>query len=475
MNAEAKNRSLTKSSASDLTLEDIELNLDDAHKLIRISEKLGGQATEVFMIKAIGSDFSIEKDTVKFASSSTEYGLGIRVIKNKRLGFGYCTSLDHAEAAIKNALSTTKLRNEIDFDFITKTEHQEMSAIFDKSIIELTVEDGLDFSHQLISSTKDLDSRISIIGGGVGFGGGTVALVTSNDIELIYSSTGIFGGVSTLLRDKTVSTGFEYSHSRKNDLDYLSIGKIAAELALNGQNPQPVEPGNYPILFTPHAIAELFEFTIIPALYGEQANKGETFYSDKLDSPVTTSEISFIDHGRLSNGVNTAPWDDEGSATQKNTLVEKGILKKYLYDRFSALEAKEVTTGNAMRAEGLGGGRSFRASPKTKAQNFMVDGPRKPVEKLISEMKSGLIVHELLGAHTANQASGDFSVNTPTLFKIEDGSISEAGKQVMISGNMAQLMEHILGIGDDFKKLSGGLTPVGFYIPSIALDNVKVI
>ncbi|WP_455393221.1 metallopeptidase TldD-related protein, partial [[Eubacterium] cellulosolvens] len=287
----------------DLSAEDIRLDLDDAYKVIKLSEDLGATDTEVFMVKAIGSDFSIEKDMVKFASAGTEFGIGIRVIKNKRLGFGYCTSLAQAEGAIKNALSTTKLRKEMEFQFTPVTEQREIPSIFDSSILELTVEEGLYSTNQLISSGKELDPRVSVIAGGVGFGGGTIALVTSTGVELKYSSTGIFGGVTTLLKATTVSTGFEFAHSRRNDLAYSELGKTAAELAVNGQNPKPVEPGNYPVIFTPHAISELFEHTIIPGLYGEQAMKGETFYSNRIDEQVASSDISFMDDARFENGI----------------------------------------------------------------------------------------------------------------------------------------------------------------------------
>ena len=388
------------------SLEDIVLNLDDAHKLIELAEKLGATETEVFMIKAVSTDFSIEKDTVKFASSGTEFGMGIRLIKEKHLGFGYCTSPSNAEQAIKNALSTAKLGKTLEFEFIKKDALCEMQSIFDSKILELTVEEGLQSAHQLITASKELDERIIITSGGVGYGGGSIALVTSDGVELGYRGTGIYAGISTLLKDKTVSTGFEFAHARRNDIDYSKIGTLAAELALNGQNPEVVEPGKYPVIFTPEAISELLEFTIIPALYGEQAMKGETFYSKLVGEQVIAPEISFIDDGTLENGINTAPIDDEGTPTNRTILVENGILKRYLFDSISALEFHENSTGNAMRTEGIGGGRSFRALPKTKAQNFMVCGRTKPRDALISELDNGLVIYELLGAHTANPASG---------------------------------------------------------------------
>ncbi len=461
----------------DLSSEDIELDLEVGQKIIQLSEKLGVHDAEVFMVKAASTDFSIEKDVVKFASSGIEFGMGIRIIKDKRLGFGYCTSLAHAESAIKNALSTTKLSKPLDFNFINNKEFQVINipSIFDAGLLELTIEDGLEYSQQLISASKEIDKRIIITGGGLGYGVGSVALITSNGNELTYKGTGISCGVSTILKDKTVSTGYEFIHSRINDVDYNKIGTVAAELAVKGQNPESIEPGNYDVIITPHAISELFEFTIIPALYGEQAMKGETFYSNRINEQVTSQGISLFDDGTLENGVNSSPIDDEGTPTQRTTLVENGILKSYLFDRITGLEFNEPTTGNAVRAEGYGGGKSYKTIPKTKALNFIISGKTKSRDELLAEIGDGLIIYELLGAHTANTASGDFSVNSPTLFKVKNGEIFKAGKQVMISGNMGQLMEHVIGLGDDFKNVSGGLTPVGFNIPSIAIEDVKII
>jgi PmbA protein len=455
--------------------DDTELDLDMARKIITIAEKNGATGTEVFMIKGSGTDFSIEKDEVKFASSGTEFGMGIRVIKDSRVGFGYCTNPDHAERAIKDAVSTTKLRREIKFEFLTKALSNQIDSIFDSSILDISVTDGLNRAHELIKACKDFDNRVIVTGGGIGYGSNHVALVTSNGAELEYQATGIVAGVATLLKDKSVSTGSEFTYSRTNDIDYGDIGKIAAELAVSGQNPEKIESGKYSVVFTPQAISELFEFTVVPALYGEQALKGETFFSKKLNTQVAVPEVSFIDNGMLENGINTSPFDDEGSPTQKTVLVENGILKQFLFDRMSALEFDERSTGNAIRAEGLGGGRSYRAQPRTRVLNFMVTGEPKPRDELISEIKNGLLVYEMLGAHTANQASGDFSVNSPTLFKIKDGSIDAAGKQVMISGNMGQLIKQILNIGDDYKLLGGGLTPIAFNLPSIAIQDVKII
>jgi PmbA protein len=258
-------------------------------------------------------------------------------------------------------------------------------------------------------------------------------------------------------------------------LDFIQIGKIAAELAVKGQNPKPVEARNYDVMFTPYAFAELLEFTVIPGLYGEQASKGETPYSNKIGEQVAGQQYSFSDDGTLENGINTAPIDDEGTPTRKNVLVDAGILKGYLYDRLSALEFNQDSTGNAVRTEGFSSSRSYKALPKTKAFNFTIEGKSKSLDNLIGELDNAVVIHQLLGAHTANTASGDFSVNAPMLFKIENGSISSAGKQVMLSGNVPEMMKRISAIGNDYKDLGGGLTPVAQRLPSAVIEDVKII
>ena len=85
-----------------------------------------------------------------------------------------------------------------------------------------------------------------------------------------------------------------------------------------------------------------------------------------------------------------------------------------------------------------------------------------------------MIVYEVLGAHTSNPASGDFSVNSSLLFKIENGEIVHPIKQAMISGNFHECLKRISGIGDDYKRLSGGLSTVSVFAPTIRIEKVRV-
>jgi PmbA protein len=104
----------------------------------------------------------------------------------------------------------------------------------------------------------------------------------------------------------------------------------------------------------------------------------------------------------------------------------------------------------------------------------VVEGKNTKYETLISQVDEGVIVYDVLGAHTSNPVSGDFSVNSSVLFKIEKGEVVYPVKSAMLGGNFHECLQNISGIGDDYKLLSGGLTPVSFYIPSMSFDGIRV-
>jgi PmbA protein len=155
-------------------------------------------------------------------------------------------------------------------------------------------------------------------------------------------------------------------------------------------------------------------------------------------------------------------------------LIKNGILKGFMFDIDTASKFDTQSTGNGLRCERWATSRSYKAPPKTVCRNFVVEGNSKKVEDLISEVENGLLVYEVLGAHTSNPASGDFSVNSSSLFKIEKGEVAYPVKSAMLSGNLPECLKKVRGIGDDYKHKTGGLSPVGFYIPTYCLDGVTV-
>ena len=448
--------------------------IDTGKKILNLSLKMGADEAEVFLMKNNSTGFSIEKNSVNFTSSSISFGIGIRIIKNKKIGFAFCTNETQAEDAIKKALSSSKLGKETRFTFPEPGKTKKIKNLYDKRITEIKPEEGGKLAENIVESALNVDKNVIISSGGIGYGEEHLVIVNSKGIEIEDRGTGIGGSGTAVLKKGTPTTGFEVLSSRILDIDFGVIGKNAAEIAVKTVDPKKCESKNMTVLFTPYAFSSLLEFTTIPALYADKVRKHESIYSNKIDEIVSSEILTFVEDGSMPNGLNSGIVDDEGVPSKRTELIKNGVLKNYLYDALTAAEYNKESTGNAVRSERWSSSRTFKAMPSIKSRNFIMNGETKNIGKLISETKEGILVYDVMGAHTSNPASGRFSINSSTLFKIEKGEIVYPVKQVMISGNMPECLRNVSGVGNDFRKLPGGLSPVSVFVPTIRIENVKV-
>jgi PmbA protein len=448
--------------------------IESAKRIIEMAMKSGADEAEVFIIKTEGKGFSIEKNSVSSISGGVEKGIGIRVKKDKKLGFAFCTKEENALESIEQALSLSKLGKESEFSFPKPQKNLKIENLSDEKIINFTSEEALDGTMKIIEAAKGVDPDIVVSRGGVGFGFENFVIANSNGLEVEDFGTEISAYIGTVLKKNGMSTGFDSYSSRILDMNFESIGKNGAEMAMNGQGAKKIEDKVMTVLFDPHAISSLLEFITAPALYGEAIHKGESIYTDRLGEEVACKDISIVDDGTLSGGLNSAIVDDEGVSSKRNELIIDGVLKGFLYSQSSAIEFNSESTASAMRTERLSSSRNYKSPPTVRARNIVIKGDTIRRDSIISEIKDGVLVYEILGAHTSNPVSGDFSVNSSILFKIDNGEIAYPVKSAMLGGNFHECIKRISGIGDDYKMVSGGLTPISFHIPSVRVEGVRV-
>jgi len=164
---------------------------------------------------------------------------------------------------------------------------------------------------------------------------------------------------------------------------------------------------------------------------------------NKVGRKVASSLISLVDDGRLDGGIATAPADGEGVLSQRTDLIRDGVLQGYLYNTYTAGRDGVSSTGNGVR-------HSFKGGPEVGPTNiFIKPGVRKPGD-IISEVRDGFYVTSVMGMHTANPISGDFSVGAAGVW-IKNGEFAQAVRGVAIAGNILDLMEGIDAVGDDLR------------------------
>ncbi|PIV70182.1 MAG: hypothetical protein COS08_01595, partial [Euryarchaeota archaeon CG01_land_8_20_14_3_00_38_12] len=193
--------------------------IDSGKKILEMALKMGADEAEIFLVKNNGTSFSIEKNSVTFASSNMSYGIGIRILKNKKIGFAFCINGAQAEAAIKKALSSSKLGKETRFTFPEPGKTSKIENLYDKKIVGLTPEEGERFAKDVIESALDVNKNIIVLGG-VGYGEEHLAIVNSKGIEIEDKGTEIGGSATAVLKKKNTATGFEILSSRMLDIDF---------------------------------------------------------------------------------------------------------------------------------------------------------------------------------------------------------------------------------------------------------------
>jgi len=413
---------------------------------------------EIYLEREEKVDVDIQNDQVDFAKEVSSYGLGIRIILDNKMGFAYTTDLTKLEQTIKNAVYNAKF-NVIDenFVFAPKSTYPNVKDIYDPKIRDLDVEDTVKFAKTMIQTS--INEKCQPTSGGVSAGSINTVIANSDGVLSKDSSTFFSGFISVNIPDGTgVSTANESDSSRYLDIDAQTIAQNACEVARDSRNGKPVETGDMEIVLDYNAAAALV-YTFANALNADNVQRGRSVYADKLGEEVLSSSLNIFDDGTLKKGLNSAQSDGEGVPSQKTTLVQNGVLKNFIYDLYTSRKGGVQSTGNGARS-------SFADVPSVGFSNLILD-----FEELneISNIKSGLIVKDLLGAHTANPISGDFSVETMNAFYIKDGEIAYPVKKAMLSGNVFNALKHASASSIKTRQVGP------FILPQIVVSKLRVV
>jgi len=182
---------------------------------------------------------------------------------------------------------------------------------------------------------------------------------------------------------------------------------------------------------------------IAPAFLAENVQKGKSLLAGRIGEDIFSPMLRIRDDGTLPGGMGTAPFDGEGVPQQNTVLVDKGRLAGYLYDTYRARKAGMVSTGNATRG-------SSKSPPLMGVSNFFIDNGDTPFAGLLQGIERGILVTTVMGMHTANPISGDFSVGAAG-FLIERGSVTVPVKGIAIAGNIMELFHSVELVGNDLR------------------------
>ena len=308
------------------------------------------------------------------------------------------------------------------------------------------------------------DSRITkSSGASYSEGEGEIFLANSNGLLKSYKESGCGFGVSVVAeKGDQKSTGGE-SCSRHFFSDLKPPEEIAAKAAKDAYemlDPQMVKTQKASVIFDPD-VARAILGGILAAVNGERVLQGASFLRDKLDQKIASELLTIIDDGTRPKGMRSKPFDGEGVPTKKRTIVDKGVLKGFMYNTIVAKRAGVKSTGNASRG-------GFTSVPGIGAHNFFVAAGKNSGEEIIKATKVGLLLKGVTG-YGINPVNGNFSGGASG-FWVQNGKIAFPVKGLTVAGNALDMLNAIDMVGNDL-DLNRSFTAPTFRIKLIQIGG----
>ena len=420
--------------------------LEFARSGLAKARQMGADHAEVFVVKNRSQEIEIKDDSLDQIKQSESQGVGLRVIKGNRQGFSF--SSDFRSSAV-DKMVTQAIANSTYNDeepalyFPEQGRYYPQPDLYDAATGAHTMEEKIELAKETVRQAKLYDSRVKSIERS-GYEEGEIEMWLANSHGLSLYQKGSFCGLFALAlseQDGEQQSGYGMNSCISyRDLSPEEAGKMAGRRAVQLLGASQVKSGVMDLVLEP-LIAMQMMGIISSCFSGEAVLKNKSFLAGKLGEVVASRELTLIDDGTMPGRLGSASFDGEGTAAQRTVLLENGVLKNYLYDCLSAKKAGAVSTGNGMRG-------SYKGVPHIGASNYYLEAGSLSPEQLIGSVEKGIYVTEILGAHTANPVSGDFSFGASGIL-IEHGKLSHPVRGITIAGNFQQLLQKISGIGSD--------------------------
>jgi PmbA protein len=428
-----------------------------------VARALKAGASDAEAVVREGDEFSVnvrmgEVETLKDSGSR---GLGLRVFLGKRSASASTSDLtpDGIRQLVEGAMALAQVTEEDPFNGLPEprefqiVESGTASAadplhLYYDDVYSLSGAERIEWARRCEAAALSADPRITNSDGG-SFDAATGRKVFANSRGFLGGYRTSYAGVSAaplatdsdgrMQRDGWWSSARSFAHLESPE----AVGAEAARRTLRRLGARRVPTQRVPLVFSPETARTLIG-SIFEAASGDAVWRSASFLAGKLGEAIAVTPLTLIDDHTLllpsgTGGFGTSPFDGEGLPSQRNVVIENGILRTYLLNTYSARKLGLKSTHNASR--GLAG------TPGIGCGNLYLEpGPQSP-EQILAEVQSGLYVTGLMG-FGVNVVTGDYSRGATGLW-IENGQLTHAVEEVTIAGNLAEMLQNITAIGND--------------------------
>jgi PmbA protein len=417
-----------------------------------VKSALEGGATDAECTVAEGDEFSasVRMGQVESLKEAGSRGAGIRVLVGRRTGSSHTSDLSREgiEEMVRAALELARITTEDPHAGLPETgdlgRHDQDLRLHDESIARMETEWKIAQARRAEEVALATDPRIENSEGG-SFDSYVGNRVFANSRGFVGSYRTSSCGLSVApVAKQNGSMERDYWHTASRAASGLEspehVGRTAAERALRRLNPRKVTTQKVPVVFEPRTARALLG-DLFDAVNGSAIYRHASFLTGRLGEKIALESLTIVDDATLPGLFGSSPFDDEGVASRRTVVVERGVLKSYLLNTYTARKLGLSTTGNASR--GVAGNAGVGPG------NFYIEAGTIPADKIIAGVRGGLYVTELIGT-SANTVTGDYSSGAAGLW-IENGELAYPVSGITIAGNLKQMLKDLEHIGSDLE------------------------
>ncbi|MEZ5645801.1 MAG: metalloprotease TldD [Burkholderiaceae bacterium] len=443
----------------------------------------GVDAADLYFQTTRSEGWSLEEGIVKTGSFSIDQGVGVRAVSGEKTAFAYSDDLSwdslldaaHTVRSISGQGQSRRVRSPASKVSRSRSLYPGLDPI---GTLDSTAKVAL--LEKVERMAKAADPRIVQVMAG---------LAAEHDVVLVARADGTLAADIRPLVRLSVTVIAETRGRREvgssggggrfglayfDDAMVQSYVDEAVQAALTNLEARPAPAGEMTVVLGPGWPGVLLHEAVGHGLEGDFNRKGSSAFAGRIGQRVAARGVTVLDDGTIADRRGSLNVDDEGHASQKNVLIEDGILRGYIQDTLNARLMGVKPTGNGRRE-------SYAHLPMPRMTNtYMLGGDRSP-EEIVASMKKGLYATNF-GGGQVDITSGKFVFSASQAYWVENGKIQFPVKGATIIGNGPDALTRVSMIGNDLRLDSGVGTcgkegqsvPVGVGQPTLRIDGLTV-
>ncbi|MDR2431928.1 MAG: TldD/PmbA family protein [Candidatus Margulisbacteria bacterium] len=442
--------------------------MNELKKYLEYARTQGADEAEIFCASGREESVVVRRQELEKAGSAGDRGLAVRVICRQRAGFAYTSALAEedirraVDMAVANAAYAAKDKWLGLPDAASARKALPHLRNYSPAAARMSLKQLADWARRAENAAYKYDRRICATEASTAFAAASeTEIVNTRGIAARGRKT--LCGVSLEIAAKTgdrMEAAYDFCYAAApSRISPEKIGRTAATRAVRMLSAAPVKTGRYDLLLT-RSVARDFLSVLSELFSAENVLRRKSLFRRKMGRQVASAKVTLIDDPLLPARSGSFLYDGEGAPARRRVLIKNGRLKDYFYDVSAARKCGVPYAGNAARA-------SIFAEPSIGPSNLYFAPGRLSRADLAKSADRGLLIENIMGLHTADPVSGDFSFGASGRL-ITGGRLAAPVKDMAIAGNLLELLLNIKSCGRDL-EFSGH-----YGAPSILIGNMLV-